>query len=168
MKENYPVEIVEYAKGNHINDQPAFQWWVSYTLKKKDVIISAVKAMMRNNQIKYGLNVPRNMREVKLFDQANFNNAWQDVTNLETATIMLAIDLIEGNRPLPGYTKSSGYLLFDIKMDFILKARWVKDGHLSPDPIESNFAGVVSREIIIMILTYATLIGLDLCATDIC
>ena len=25
MKENYPVKMAEYAKGNHIDDEPAFQ-----------------------------------------------------------------------------------------------------------------------------------------------
>ena len=44
MKENYPVQTVEYAKGNNLSDEPAFQWWVNYTLKKQDVIIAAVKA----------------------------------------------------------------------------------------------------------------------------
>ena len=31
-------------------------------------------------------------------------------------------------------------------MDFTRKARWVKDGHRTPDPTTSNYAGVVSRE----------------------
>ena len=80
---------------------------------------------------------------------------------------MPAIVLIEDNRPPLGYTKSSGHLVLDVKMNFTFKARWVKDGHLSPDPIDSNFAGVVSRESIRIIFTYAALNGLDLCAADI-
>ena len=97
------------------------------------------------------------MEEAKRFDMENENTAWQDSIDLEMATIMPAIDLIDGTRPPPGFTKSSGHLVFDVNMDFTLKARWVKDGHLSPDPIDSNFDGVVSRESIRIIFTYAAL-----------
>ena len=55
----------------------------------------------------------------------------------------------------PGWTKSSGNILFDVKMDFTQKARQVKDGHRSPDPTTSAYAGVVSRESIRVGLTYA-------------
>ena len=83
------------------------------------------------------------------------------------ATIIPVIDLIDGTRFPPRFTKSSGHLVFDVKMDFTLKARWVKDGYLSPEPIDSNFDGVVSRESIRIGFTYATLHGLDLCVADI-
>ena len=121
MKENYPVEMAEYANGNNIRDEPAFQWWVPYTLKKRDGIIASTKARLRNTRIKYGVKVPRHIREAKLFDQENGNTAWQDAIDLEMATIMPALDLIDGNRPPPGYSKSSGHLTFDVKMEFTLK-----------------------------------------------
>ena len=82
-------------------------------------------------------------------------------------TIMPAFDLVDGDRPPPGYTESSGHLIFDVKMDFTRKARFVKDGHLSPDPLDSNFAGVVSRESVRIAFTYAALNGLDICTADI-
>ena len=75
--------------------------------------------------------------------------------------------LDEGSNPPVGFSKSSGNLIFDVKMDFTQKARWVKDGHLSPDAIDSNFAGVVSRKSVRIAFTYAALNGLDICATDI-
>ena len=52
-------------------------------------------------------------------------------------------------------------------MDFTRKARWVKDGHRTPTPLESNYAGVVSRESVRIALTYAALNGLDAVAADI-
>ena len=57
--------------------------------------------------------------------------------------------------------------MFDFKINFTLKARWVKDGHLSPDPIDSNFAEVFSRERDRIIFIYDALNGFDLCANDI-
>lgn len=42
----------------------------------------------------------------------------------------------------------------------------VADGHLTPDPVGSTYAGVVSRETVRIALTYAALHGLDLWTAD--
>ena len=49
-------------------------------------------------------------------------------------------------------------------MDFTQKARWVKDGHKTPDQTTSNYAGVVSRGFVFIALTYAALIDVDVTA----
>jgi hypothetical protein len=43
LKESNPVETAEYAVARGIQDEPAFNWWVNFTLKKREHIISAVK-----------------------------------------------------------------------------------------------------------------------------
>ena len=40
VKESNPIEAAEYSFARGINDEPAFAWWVNYTLKKRDQIIS--------------------------------------------------------------------------------------------------------------------------------
>ena len=60
--------------------------------------------------------------------------------------------------------KTSAHLLFDVKMDFTRKARWVKYGHRTPDPTTSAYAGVVSRESVRVALTYAALMNLNVMA----
>ena len=52
-------------------------------------------------------------------------------------------------------------------MDFTRKARWVLDGHKTPVPIGSTYAGVVSRESVRIALTYAALNDLDVFAANI-
>ena len=52
-------------------------------------------------------------------------------------------------------------------MDFTRKARWVKDGHRTPDPKRSNYAGVVARDSIRIALTYAALNELEVTAADV-
>ena len=47
------------------------------------------------------------------------------------------------------------------------KERWVKDGHRTPIPEWSTFAGVVSRESVRIAFTHAALYGLPVCAADI-
>ena len=43
IKESNPIEVSEYALARAINKEPAYAWWVNYTLKKRDRIISAIK-----------------------------------------------------------------------------------------------------------------------------
>ena len=82
--------------------------------------------------------------------------------------IVIAIEILDKNDPIPvRWSKSSGHLVFDVKMDFSLKARWVKDGHRTKDPLESTFAGVVSRESVRIALTYAALNGIEVMAAEI-
>ena len=52
-------------------------------------------------------------------------------------------------------------------MDFTRKARWVKDGHRTEDPLGTNYAGVVSRDSVRIAFTLAAMNGLDICAADI-
>ena len=53
-------------------------------------------------------------------------------------------------------------------MDFTQKARWVKDGHKTPDSLTSSFAGVKSRDSIRIALTHAALLRLPVLGADIC
>jgi len=166
LKNSNPVQVAEYATARGISDEPAFAWWVPYTLRKKDVIVSAVKA--RRTTHKYGIEVPRTLAEALALDKKNGNRYWSTAVEKEMGTIIIAFEVLGvHDKPPPGWSKSSGHLIFDVKMDFTRKARWVKDGHRTPDAIIPNYAGVVSRESIRIILTYAALLGLTLMGADI-
>ena len=163
-----PRETAEYAKACQIDDEPAFQWWVTYTLRKRDAILSAVKVRMRHVDIKYGIKVPHTTKEAKKLDLANGNTMWQDAIDLEMNTIMPAFDLVANGKRAPlGYSEASGHIVFDVKMNFTQKARFVKNGHLNSDHIDSNFTGVVSCDSVRIIFTYAAVNRLDLYAADI-
>ena len=43
IKESNPIVVAEYAVVGAIDKEPAYAWWVNYTLKKIDRIISAIK-----------------------------------------------------------------------------------------------------------------------------
>ena len=48
---------------------------------------------------------------------------------------MVAFDILDhGEKLPPAWTKASGHLIFDVRMTLERKARWVKDGHKTPDP----------------------------------
>ena len=126
MKEHYPVQTSEYAKANNIDDDAAFQLWVPYTLRKRDTIIASVKARIESMSIKFGIVVPRSKKHAQELDIENNNNFWENTIAIEMGSILTALDLAHDNVSPPGYTRSSGHLVFDVKMDFTRKARWAK------------------------------------------
>ena len=52
-------------------------------------------------------------------------------------------------------------------MDCTGKARWVEDGHRSPKPYKSTYAGIVRKESVRIALIYAALNELDVMTADI-
>ena len=44
LKESNPVQVAEYAFTRGLGDEPAFAWWIPYTLGKRDVIVSAINS----------------------------------------------------------------------------------------------------------------------------
>ena len=80
----------------------------------------------------------------------------------------VAFNILErGESPPPGYTMAIGHIVFDVCMIFQRKSRWAKDGHCTPDPDTSSYSGVVSREIIRILLTNAALHGVPVMAADV-
>ena len=85
------------------------------------------------------------------------------MTNIGIALYVLS----EGEKAPVGWIKASFHLIFDVKMDFTRKSRWVKDGHCTPDPTTSSYSGVVSRESVQVTLKYASLVYLEVMSADI-
>ena len=44
LKETNLVDIAEYATAREIQYETAFAWWLPYTLRKRDVIVSVVSS----------------------------------------------------------------------------------------------------------------------------
>jgi hypothetical protein len=65
LKDSYPIELAEFAKARSIAEEPAFAWWVPHTLRRRNVILSAVKARVRKKTHKYGIEVPTSLVRAK-------------------------------------------------------------------------------------------------------
>jgi hypothetical protein len=77
MKEANPIESVEYAVSQGISNEPAFNWWAQHTLKKRDTIISAVRARFIRRDYKFGIKVPANIAEARALDLENGGDYWE-------------------------------------------------------------------------------------------
>ena len=132
------------------------------------MIISKINARVSKKTHKFGIEVPNSIKRTKQLDLNTGDNIWCDGIAKDNYNLSVAFKIIEDNEsPPPGWTKSIERRMFDVKMDFTRKSRWVKDGHKSPDPETSSYAGVVIRESIHILLTYAALQKFDVMAADI-
>ena len=58
LKESNPVEVADYAVAQGIENEPAFAWWVSFTLQCCNHIIAAINSRYHHKQThKFGIEV---------------------------------------------------------------------------------------------------------------
>jgi hypothetical protein len=84
-----------------IEGGPAYAWWVDYTLKKRDHIISAVKQHVIKKTHKFGIHVPNNLVEAHALNKVNGNTLWGDAITKEMKNIRVAFDIKEGDEKTP-------------------------------------------------------------------
>jgi hypothetical protein len=124
IKEFHPVELAEFSKARDIANEPAFAWWVPYNLRKRDIILSKIKARVHKTTHKYGVEVPTSIEHAYKLDRENGNTLWRDALALEMTEIGVAFEVLaESQRAPPVWSKVTGHLIWDLKMDFTRKAR---------------------------------------------
>ena len=69
MKESHPVEVAEYARARGIDKEPVFEWWVPHTLKKRQVILVALKKRVRKTAHKDGIGIPTSVEHAFELDR---------------------------------------------------------------------------------------------------
>ena len=67
---------------------------------------------------------------------------------------------------LIGYQEIGYHIIFDVKMDFTKKARFVAGGHTTEAPSSITYSSVVSRDSVRLGFMLAALNGLDVLACD--
>ena len=167
LKESISVPLAEYGVKVGIADEPAFSWWVPYTLRKRDQIVSAVNRRVIRCTHKYGIRIPMTIKDAYKLDSENNNTLWRDAIRKQMKNVLIAFETQESSDPPRGYIITTYHMIFDVKMDFTQKARIVADGHKMSEPSVSLYAGVVSQNTVRIAFTYAELNDLDIGAADI-
>ena len=81
FNECYPVQTTQHAVTNDIDTEPAFNYWVPHTLKKRDSIISLVKKRQTRylkKTHKFGVEMPKTVKEAAKLDAKNGDTKWMD------------------------------------------------------------------------------------------
>ena len=169
LKESNPVEVAEYAIAHGLDDEAAFRWWVPFTLKKRDAIISAVNKRYWKRTHKYGIRVPKSVEEAFAIDKENGDDRWAKSIQKEMNNVKVAFHILEDGVAIPpGYQFMECHIVFDIKFDgFTFKSRMVAGGHMVDTPSFLTYASVVSRETVRIALLIAALHDLDVKAADV-
>ena len=126
VKNSNPVMMAEYAVAHNLEKQPAFNWWVSKTLKKRTRLINKFKTRMRKPRMKFGIIIPKDMIEAKKEDDKNGNTFWADAVAKEMKNNGCAFEFLDEDDAVPpGYTEIKCHMHFEVKFDLRRKARYV-------------------------------------------
>ena len=87
MKESYAVQLAEYAVQNRISLEPAFAWWSTYVLNKRNRVLAKIKSKYWIRTHKYGIDIPKSAKRAKGIDEFNQNTLWWDVIMKEMNTV---------------------------------------------------------------------------------
>ena len=92
-----------------IDHEPACNWWVPHVLKKHDQIISAVarrSACYLKRTHKFGIEIPKTLKEALELDRQNGNTLWADGIAKEMTKVQKAFDILPDGTTTPiGYQK---------------------------------------------------------------
>jgi hypothetical protein len=168
LKESNPIQVAEYAKGHGLDAEPAFEWWVPTVIRRQRRLIKG--AMNRHQRVgyKFGIRLPRSVKDAEFLDQENGNTLWMDALRKEISAVMVAFEVQpEGIKDVAGYKRIPGHVVWDVKMDFTRKARYVAGGHRTDPPKAMTYSSVVARDSVRLALLVASLNGLDVRLSDI-
>ena len=139
-----------------------------HNLRQRDFIIDKINVLVSKNTHNFGIEVTNSIKHAKKIDLKNGDTLWFDGIAKNKYNLLVALNILKDNdSPPPGWTKSSGHWVFDVKMDFMKISIWVKDGNRTSDPETSIYAGIVSRKSICILFTYVALHEVDVTADDI-
>jgi Reverse transcriptase (RNA-dependent DNA polymerase) len=168
LKESHPIQVAEYAICNKIAEQQAFAYWVREVMRQRDRIIKNVKSSAAfSKNTKFGIRVPRTVKEALEIDRITGTTFWRDAIDKEMAVVRPAFLLDPLNRIPPKHTWIVCHMIFDIKPDLTRKARFVAGGHMTDPPSESVYSSVVTRDSIRIALMHAALNDLRVLIGDI-
>ena len=80
IKESNPIEVAEFAVAKGIDKEPAFAWWIPYTIRKRKNIISAVCTRLKLKTHKFGIEIPRSVEQNAMvihFGEMRLKRKWQ-------------------------------------------------------------------------------------------
>jgi predicted hotdog family 3-hydroxylacyl-ACP dehydratase len=167
LKESHPVQVAEYALVNKILEEPAFAWWATWVLRKRDRIIKKVKSRYWMRTHKYGILLPKSVSEALRVDKETGTDFWAKAIAKEMKAIDHAFEFTDDDKMPVGYQKIDCHMVFDVKITLDRKARYVAGGHQTEPTKDMTFASVVSRDSIRIAFLVAALNDLEILSADV-
>ena len=151
-------------------DEPAFQWWAPYTICQKDRINAKVNARYHRRTHKFRIELLKTVKRALEINRETGMTYWKDALDKEMKNVRVAFDIVEPSQEvLPGYTFLDTHMVFDIKLGSLQRrCRLVANRHESETPpVWMTYSSVIHRVSMRIVLTLATLNGLEVVGGDI-
>jgi hypothetical protein len=168
LKESNPVQVAEYAIANKLVEEAAFAWWVPFVIKRRGRIIGSINSRYHKRTHKFGIEIPKTVKRALEIDKETNTDLWEKAILKEMKHVRPAFRILEDEDVIPiGSQWIPCHIIFDIKVDFTRKARFVAGGHKAEAPKGITYSSVVSRDSIRIAFLLAALNDVDILAADI-
>ena len=175
-----PITCAVYAKKHDLLDTTGWKHLKRYTKTSKRLIRAVKQSRIRqvraSARYQHGFQVPKDYNDAIRLDKENSNTHWQDAMDLELTQIHEfkvfkdtgKAQFHNGKVVTPdGFQKIRVHFVYAVKHDGRFKARLVADGHLTKEPVESIYSGVVSLRSLRMVVFLSQLNDLEIWGADV-
>lgn len=164
LKESNPIEVAEYVVANGIQDVPAFVWWVPYTQKhyKRISVLTAQKSH------KFGIEVSTTLKWALEIDHITGTDYWQKAIAEEMLHVRPAFEILQCGSKQPIASKwIPCHMIFNVKMDFMQKAKFVAGGHITDPPTSITYSSIVACDSVHLTFLIAALNDLEILSANV-
>jgi Reverse transcriptase (RNA-dependent DNA polymerase) len=157
---------------------PLIKWWVPHIIHRRNRIVSKVKSRYWKTKHKFGIRLPKSVKEALEIDRTTIMDFWRrKVINKEMAKVKVAWvthdgctqqQVREGNvsADLFRFQEIRFHIVFNVKMDFTWKARFVTSSHTTKAPSSLMYSSVVSCDSICLAFLIAALNDINIMSCD--
>ena len=175
-----PITCAVYAKKHDLLDTTGWKHLKRYAKTSKRLIRAVKQSRIRqvraSARYQHGFQVPKDYNDAIRLDKENSNTHCQDAMDLEVTQIHEykvfkdtgKAQFHNGKAVTPdGFQKIRVHFVYAVKHDGRFKARLVADGHLTKEPVESIYSGVVSLRSLRMVVFLSQLNDLEIWEADV-
>ena len=175
-----PITCAVYAKKHDLLDTTGWKHLKRYAKTSKRLIRAVKQSRIRqvraSARYQHSFQVPKDYNDAIRLDKENSNTHWQDTMDIELTQIHEykvfkdtgKAQFHNGKVVTPdGFQKIRVHFVYAVKHDGRFKARLVADGHLTKEPVESIYSGVVSLRSLRMVGFLSQLNDLEIWGADV-
>ena len=174
------ITCAVYTKKHDLLDTTGWKNLKRYAKTSKRLIRAVKQSRIRqvraSARYQHGFQVPKDYNDAIRLDKGNSNTHWQDAMDLELTQIHEykvfkdtgKAQFHNGKVVTPvGFQKIRVHFVYAVKHDGRFKARLVADGHITKEPVETIYSGVVSLRSLRMVVFLSQLNDLEIWGADV-
>ena len=144
-----PTPIISFSRNNEYLDKVSFCHLITYCKSKPSTSITKIQKVSANTTVikdKFGIQVPKGIKNAINLDKKNGNNLWEKASKTELKQLIdyQTFIVLDSGESIPkGYQKIPHHIVFDVKYDLRHKARLGAGGNWTVNEKEEIYSGVV-------------------------